>query len=107
MVYVQEMANLKKEHPYVHQRFGDGLHVIRRSDRLWAGLSSDLIIEPVLMRSSGGLTRGRGMAEQQRMLCLLPMPARAQVNQTMKELTGANYNTGEQNKDMSKSKTSS
>ena len=60
-VYLQQMANLKEEHPDVHQRFEDGLHVIRRSDRLWAGLSSDLIIEQVLMRSmktSGGLTRG-------------------------------------------------
>ena len=43
-----------------------GFHVIRRSDRFWAGLSSDLVIEQVLMRSvksSGGLTHGRGMAE--------------------------------------------
>ena len=58
-VYLQQMANLKEEHPDVHQRFEDGLHVIRRSDRLWAGLSSDLIIDQVLMRSmktSGGLT---------------------------------------------------
>ena len=77
-VYLQQMANLKEEHPDVHQCFEDGLHVIRRSDRLWAGLSSDLIIEQVLMRSmktSGGLTRGRGMAEQQRLLWLLSKPA--------------------------------
>ena len=80
---------LKEEHPDVHQRFEDGLHVIRRSDRLWAGLSSDLIIEHVLMRSmktSGGLTRGRGMTEQQRLLWLLSMPACAEVNQAMQEL---------------------
>ena len=107
-VYLQPMANLKEEHPYVQQRFEGGLHVIRRSDHLWAGLSPDLIIEQVLMRSmktSGGLTRGRGLTEQQGLLCrLLSMPACVDVNQAMQELTGVNYNIGEQNKDMSKAR---
>ena len=84
-VYLQQMANLKEEHPYVRQRFEDGWHVIRRSDRMWAGLSSDLIIEQVLMRSmnnSGELTRVRGVTEQQRLLSLLLMQACAAVNHT-------------------------
>ena len=52
-----------------------------------------------------GLTRGRGMAEQQRLTWLLSMPVRAQVNRVMHlELTGISYNSGEQNKDMSKSR---
>lgn len=60
-VYVQRMFKLQVEHPDVYQRFGEGFHVVRWSDRLWAGLSVDLIIEQVLVRSmktSGGLTRG-------------------------------------------------
>ncbi|XP_030845465.1 uncharacterized protein LOC115925532 [Strongylocentrotus purpuratus] len=68
-----------------------------------AGLSVDLTIEQVLMRSmktSGGLTRGRGMAEQQRLIWLLSMPACAEVNNAIQQLTGVNYNTGEQNKGM-------
>ena len=79
--------------------------MIRRSDRLWVDLSSDLIVDQVLMISmntSGGLTRGRGMTEQQRLLWLLSMPACAEVNQAMQELTWVNYTTGEQNKDMRK-----
>ncbi len=59
MLYLQQMLNLKAQHPDVQQHFNKGLEVIRRSNRLWAGLSSDLIIEQVLMRSlktSGGLT---------------------------------------------------
>ena len=103
LLYLQQMSNLKTQHPDVQQHFNKGLHVIRRSNRLWAGLSSDLIIEQVLMRSlktSGGLTRGRGMTEHQRLLWLLSRPACAEVNQAMQELTGVNYNTGEQNKDM-------
>ena len=102
-VYLQRMSDLQDTHPDVHQHFKRGLHVVRRSDRHWAGLSSDLIIEQVLMRSmktSGGLTRGRGMTEQQRLIWLLSMPACADVNKAMQELTGVNYNTGEQNKDI-------
>ena len=59
-VYLQRMSNLQDKFPDVHQHFENGLHVIRRSDRLWAGLSSDMVIEQLLMRSmktSRGLTR--------------------------------------------------
>ena len=85
------------------QHFQDGLHVIRRSDRYWAGLSSDLVIEQVLMRSIktiGGLTRGRGMTEQQCVIWSLAMPACTEVNRGMQELTGVSFISGEQNKDM-------
>jgi hypothetical protein len=102
-VYVQRMCKLQVEHPDVYRRFEEGFHVVRRSDRLWAGLSVYLIIEQVLMRSmktSGGLRRGRGMTEQQRITWLLVMPACAEVNDAMHELTGINYSTCEQNKDM-------
>ncbi|KAJ8416228.1 hypothetical protein AAFF_G00382500 [Aldrovandia affinis] len=97
------MCKLQVDHPDVYKRFGEGFHVVRRSDRVWAGLSVDLVIEPVLMRSmktSGGLTRGRGMTELQRLKWLLSMPACAEVNNAMQELTGVNHNTGDQNKDM-------
>ena len=58
-VYLQRMSQLEEQHPDIYQQFQEGLHVVRRSDRLWAGLSTDLLIEQVLMRSmktSGGLT---------------------------------------------------
>ena len=42
-IYLQQMTDRKAEHPDVQQRFDDGFHAIRRSDRQWAGLSSDLI----------------------------------------------------------------
>ena len=44
------------------------------------------------------------MTEHQRLLWLLSRPACAEVNQAMQELTGVNYNTGEQNKDMTKAR---
>ncbi len=107
LVYLQRMSNLQDEHPHVYEHFVNGLHVVRRSDRHWAGLSSDLVIEQVLMRSmktSGGLTRGRGMTEQQRVTWLLSMPTCEKINETMQELTGVNYNTGEQNKDITRAR---
>lgn len=82
-IYLQMMNGLKESHPEVCQSFREGLHVVRRSDRYWAGLSTDLAIEQVLIRSvktSGGLTRGRGMGEIQRLVWLLSMPACAEVN---------------------------
>ena len=106
-VYLQQMNDLKAEHADVQQRFDDGFHAIRRSDHHWTGLSSDLIIEQVMMRSlksRGGLTRGRGMTEHQRLVWLLSMPVCAEINQAMQELTEVNYNTGEQNKDMSEAR---
>jgi len=95
-LYLQRMSSLQNDHPDVYQHFQDGLHVIRRSDPYWAGLSSDLVIEQVLMRSmktNGGLTRGRGMTEQQRLVWLLSMPACAEVNRMMQEFTGVSYNS--------------
>lgn len=67
-LYLQEMASLPNDHPDVHEKFMSGYHSVRRSDRFWGGLSTDLIIEQVLMRSvktSGGLTRGKGINEHQ------------------------------------------
>ena len=101
------MNSLESEHPDVYRKFEAGFHVVRRSNRMWAGLSTDLVIEQVLMRSvktSGGLTRGRGMTERQRLTWLLSMPACAEMNRVMLDLTGVSYSTGEQNKDMTKSR---
>ena len=97
------MANLPNDHPVLHQHFVGLIHVARRSDRAWAGLSTDLMVERVLVRSmktSGGLTRGRGMTEQQRLTWLRAMPACAEVNRAMQELSGAKYSTNEQKKKM-------
>ena len=43
----------------------DGQHVIRRNDRFWADLSTDLFIEVVIInfRTTDGLTRRSGMNE--------------------------------------------
>jgi len=70
-VYLQQMVTLQTDHPDIYSFFLNGLHVVRRTDRFWAGLSTDLVIEQTLMRSiksTCSLTRGRGMNELQRLV---------------------------------------
>ena len=50
-VYLQDMLELEQTHPNLDAAFKSGLHVVRRSDRFWSGLSTDLVIEQALMRS--------------------------------------------------------
>ena len=77
-VYLQIVLRLPETHPDAHRKFMEGYHdVVRRSDRFWAGLSTFLIIEQVLMRSIKthvGLTRGKGMTENKRLVWVLYMP---------------------------------
>ena len=49
-VYITSMQNLEDTHPEVFHQFKACHHVFRRSNRYWAGLSTDLVIEQVLMR---------------------------------------------------------
>ena len=53
------------------------------------------------MKTSGGLTRGRGMTETQRLISLMSHPLCSEVNSAMQQLTGITYST-EQYKDMTK-----
>ena len=102
-VYLQQMHDLHETHPEVSRHFDQGLHVVCRSGRFWAGLSPDLVIEQVLMRSmntSEGLTRGRGMTVTQRLVWLMAHPVCAEVNNAMQQLTDVAYNTSEQHKDL-------
>jgi hypothetical protein len=89
------MLELKDPTPDICDKLNSGNFVIRRSDSFWAGLPSDLVIGQALMRTiktTGGLTRGRGMEEKQR-TC-------EYTNESMEELTGAHYNTSDQHNDL-------
>jgi hypothetical protein len=101
-VYLQNMLKLETDLPEIHTHFMNGLHVVRRSDRLWAGLSTDLAIEQCLMRAlktRGGLTRGRGITETQRLIWVLSTPACAEINSAMQDFTGTTFTTSEQHKE--------
>ncbi|CAG2204334.1 unnamed protein product [Mytilus edulis] len=91
-----------KKNAEVAALFERGYHVIRRTDQYWAGISSDLAIEQALMRSiktTGGLTRGRGMSDSQRALWILSMPDCAEVNNAMMSFTGTKFYSSDQHKE--------
>ena len=59
-LYLQQMLELETLYPWVYSMFNDAYHTARQSDRFWAGLLTDLIIEQNMMRSlksRAGLTR--------------------------------------------------
>ena len=45
------MDSLKDNNPEVYKIFSEGNFVIRCSDKNWAGLAPDLVIEQVLIKS--------------------------------------------------------
>ena len=103
-LYLQNMQNLETKDPAVFRKFQDGFHVIRRSDKFWAGLGSDLVIEQTLMRSlksTGCLTRGSGMSEEQRALWVLSSPVCSEYNDAMGDFNKRAFSTSVQHKDMS------
>ena len=97
------MFSLPSENPTVNKMFQGGKFVVRRSDRLWAGLSTDLVIEQVLMRSlksRGGLTRGSGFTEIQRTTWPYSMSLCSTYNLAMQEYTRVLLESSEQHKEM-------
>ena len=97
------MHKLHETYLEVSRHFDQRIHVVRISGRFWVGLSPDRVIEQVLMRSMktrGGLTRGRGMTETQRLDWLMAHPVCAEVNNAMQQRTSVQYNTSEQHKDL-------
>ena len=91
-LYLQLMCNLEETHPWLYSMFSqNGYHTVRRSDRTWAGLSTDLVIEQVMMKSlksRGGLTHGRGVTESVRLQWVHSMHKCADVYTAIMTLTG-------------------
>eukprot|EP00111_Clytia_hemisphaerica_P013776 TCONS_00040538-protein len=102
-MYIQQMSELSSKYPYLFNKFSSGHHAVRRSNRYWAGLWSDLVIEQTLMRSiksRGGLTRGRGMEENVRQLWVSSMSYCAAVHDAMTSLTGVKAQSSDQHQEM-------
>ncbi|KAK7458662.1 hypothetical protein BaRGS_00039114 [Batillaria attramentaria] len=51
----------------------------------------DLRAADVVLKSTGGLTRGTGMEEEERLVWLLGMPACTEICAAMQHLTGVRY----------------
>ena len=90
-IFIPKMMALQCTHPDVHAAIMKGLFPVRRTDGAWTGMFTDLFIESVLMaglKSTGGLTRGRGFNETTRLLFLLSRPICAEISQSIFEIAG-------------------
>ena len=106
-LFIPKMLDLEYTHPDVHAAFMKGLFPVRRSDATWSGIFTDLFIEQVLMagiKSTGGLTRGRGFSESSRLLFLLSRPICAEVSQSIFEIAGFSSGTGDGHRDLASSR---
>ena len=98
---------METTNPAVFSQFIKGLHVVRRTDKYWAGLGCDLVIEQTLMRtlkSNGGLTRGSGMTDEQRIVWTMSLPVSSLYNLAMQDFTDTTYASSEQHKDIAQSR---
>jgi hypothetical protein len=53
-LYLQSIKELKTTQPGVYAQFMCGNHTVRRSDKQWSGIWTDLAIEQILMKSLKG-----------------------------------------------------
>ena len=44
-LYFQEMSKRLSTHPCLHQKFVEEYHTVRRTEREWAGLWTDIVTE--------------------------------------------------------------
>lgn len=108
-LYLDKMDHLQETHPDLHKTYVEYGHTVRRSDRLWAGLSLDLCIEQGLMRvikSPGGLTHGRGVDKLQRTVWLMSAHIMGAYNEAMEGFSGVNFSSSDQHRDVAKSRMS-
>ena len=107
-MYLQQMLELPSNYPSLYKSFKEnGYHTIRRSNRYWAGLWSDLVIEQVMMKSikcRGGLTRGRGMTESVRRQWVFTNHACAAIHYAMTKITNLPLLSSEQHVEMGKTR---
>ena len=83
-----------------------GFFAVRRSDKYWCGIWTDMTIEQVLMRSlktSAGLTRGRGILPSTIAKWVHSMPAASRVIDAMETFGGVACVTSEQHVDLRES----
>ena len=102
------MMDLQNDFPWLYKEFTKhGFHTVRRSERYWSGLWTDLVIEQVLMRSvksRGGLTRGRGMTESVRLQWVHSAHRTGAVHEAVADFTGLKTYNSEQHPELGKSR---
>ena len=109
-LYLQIMKNLPVTHPWLYKQFAEnGHHAVRRSDRFWAGISTDLSIEQILtsaIKVRGGLTTGRGFTEAVRTTWVYSLYRNASLTAAVNDLTKIRCEASESHIDTTASRVS-
>ena len=94
------MQSLDSEYAWLYEQYRkSGYHCIRRTDRYWAELWLNLVIEQCVMRpikSNRDLTRGRGMSETTRNLWVGTLHECGAIHESMSKLTKHCFESSEQ-----------
>jgi len=103
-LYLQIMEEMSNTIPKEDMKaFKDnGYFTIRRTNKLWSGVWSDMTIEQVLRRSmktSGGLTRGRGITESTISSWIHCMPLSIPLCEALEVFTQPRIDFSEQHED--------
>lgn len=103
-LYLLDMNQLETKMGFrdFHNFVSNGYFTIRRSDKFWSGIWSDMTIEQTLMRSmksTGGLTRGRGLTDSVLTKWILGMPTMQKVSEAIENFVEIESTTTEQHVD--------
>ena len=86
------MLELETKYPWVYSMFNNnGYNTVRRNDKFWAGLWTDLITVQNMMRSRKSRvspTRGRSINETVRTMWIYSSRRCAGIHKAMTNLTG-------------------
>ena len=103
-VYLQDSLELLNSmNPENDLYVKSGYFTIRRTEKFWSGVWSDMTIEQVLMRSLssiGGLTGGRGITATTIATWINSMPACSGVCEAMEEFAGVRSVSSEQHMEL-------
>lgn len=108
-LYLQQMEDisLHMDHEELEKMTSAGYFTIRRSDKFWCGVSSDMAIEQGLMRSmktSGGLTRGRGITENTLANWIHVLPKCVNICENIERFCGVHFTSSEQHTELRESR---
>ena len=101
-LYLQSVNKFEKQHPEVINQFIEGHHTVKRAERKWAGLFTDLSIEQVLMKSLKGRSGvvGKGITENVFNVWTKTMHRCAEVADAVSSLVSTSSNPATHHKDL-------
>lgn len=104
-IYLQEMSKLQDiMDPEEYRKFTGGQFTVRRTEKAWAGIWTDMTIEQMLMRTihtgAQGLSHGRGMTSSVMTRFLEGMPYAIEIMNQLEEYVNIKWESSDQHVDV-------